>query len=265
MEKNVLTITLDSKGADVDALSTVEVLHETLSLLREIEEVRLDGKAQHRWLISHATKSNPLEVSIGGALAHDRGTTLDPIADFLEGMTALAHGLRPEAFTDQMLGRAKKIARRVGSGLASVSYRDARSHVVSVSRKLGATAESLQLPSEYSELGELEGVLGQVTSYGDDHEFCIYDSLTGKKIHCDFSPDDFERVRAALKRRVRVSGKIKYKRDDDSPQRVSVDTWSALPEDKDLPSIEDLHAMKMDFTRGRPSEEVIAELRRVDA
>ncbi len=267
MKKNELTITMDSRGDDIDALAALEVLSETISLLRDVEKARLGGaKAEHRWYISNATKTNPFELTIDGVVSHERGSALDPVSDFLGGLKFLESGSgRPELFSDAMLDRVKKICNRVGKNLAALVFRDSKAHVFTVTHKLAIAAAAFELPEFYTEYGELDGALGQLTAHGDTHDFCIYDDLTNKKIHCEFDPADFNRVKEALRKRVRVSGRIEHKRRDHSPQKVFVDHWGTLPDEDDLPSIESVHAMKFDLTRGRPSEEVIADLRRLNA
>src|SRR5689334_24358007 len=62
--------------------------------------------------------------------------------------------------------------------------------------------------------------LGQITAHDDAHEFCIFDPLTNRKIHCFFPLEDLGAVRDALTLRVLVSGLIAYRRKDDAPLTV---------------------------------------------
>lgn len=265
MKENELSIEIDGRDENVDARAAVEVLSETVALLREIEAKQLDGHANFKWSISQATKNSPFKLVLAGAVGHERDSTVQVVGLFMDGMGALEAGTSlPDWFDGQMLGRAKRIVKRIGHDISSLVY-GGRRITLKVTQRVAANADIHQLPEKYREHGELEGRLGQITAYGDEHEFCIFDPLTNRKIHCVFPLDELDRVRDALTKRARVSGAITYRRKDDAPLTVDVESWTTLPEDSELPSIEYIHSLGIDATRGRASEDVIADLRRQNA
>jgi len=265
MKDNELTIAIGGRDENVDAHAALEVLSETIALLHDIEAKQLGGRAHFKWTISQASKNSPLNLTMFGALGHDRGSMVQVVELFLSGLGLLESGnSQPSWFDDPMLDRAKRIVKRIGRDISSLVY-VGKSATLKVTQRISAHVDMYQLPEKYSEHGELEGRLGQVTAYQDVHEYCIFDPLTDRKIHCEFPMEELQRVRDALTKRVRVSGIVAYRRKDHSPQSIAVENWVTLPEDNELPTIEQIHALQIDATRGRPSEDVIADLRRHNA
>lgn len=265
MKDNELSITIGGRDENVDARATLEVLAETIALLRDIEAKQLDGRAKFKWVISQASKNSPLNLTMSGAPGHDRGSMVQVVELFLSCLGLLESGKSPpDWFDSPMLDRAKRIVKRIGHDISSVVYAG-KSATLKITQRLAASVDMFQLPDKYREYGELEGRLGQITAHGEAHEFCIYDPLTNRKIHCEFPLEEFSRVRDALTKRARVSGLVLFRRNDDAPLNVEVENWSIIPEDEELPSIEHIHELRINATRGRPSEEIIAELRRYNA
>lgn len=264
MTDNVLTITIAGKSEDIDVSAFLTIVKNTVALLRAIEANESHSPPRLRWLVTAASKNSPFKMRMAGVEERGVSGSVNVVSPFLTAMRALESGEgRPEGFTDLMLDRATSIVRPLNNSIARVVFADeTRSEVVQVSQHTAANADRLRLPDNYTEFGELEGELGQITVHKPPYEFCIYDPVTDRRIPCHFDPDDLVIIRDYLKERIRVSGFVTYRRKDDAPVSVSVEDWLAIPRDENLPSIEDLHAARIDFTGGRKSEDVIADLRR---
>lgn len=268
MSENALTVTIAGRAEDIEVSAFMAIVKNTVALLLDIEALESKGAPRLRWVITHLSKSSPAKLRmagvedrpIGGAPSTPSTRVVEP---FLRSMRELEEGKRrPEGFSDTMLDRATYIVRPLNGSVARVVYSsDDAKNVVPVSQHISANVDKFRLPENYAEFGELEGELGQITVHKPPYEFCIYDPLTDRKIPCRFDPDDLVQIKDHLKERIRASGLITYRRRDDLPLSVTVDDWTPLPGDADLPSIEELHAAGIDITGGRSSQEVVAEIR----
>lgn len=260
---NRLSIRVGGRGEDVDALSFLAVVSETVRLLQDLDAEMSGGHSALTWFLSGASKNSPAVVRFDGRVNRGRPVQHKVTEEFITSMEALESGAcRPRYFTDAMLDRAKRIATPVGGKLSSLTFFEVDSKPLSVSLQLAANADKFHMPDKYTEYSELEGYLGQLTAHDEHYEFCIYDSLTNRAIKCEFDPAEFEAVRDTMRRKVLVSGLVTYRRKDDAPISVKVDDWSQLP--AGIP-IEQIHVLNLDLSRGRPSEEVIRALRAFDA
>lgn len=265
MVENKISIVIGGKDENVDARASLELLVEAIALLGDIEAQQLGARARLRWTFTSASKNSPLRLEILGITPHERGSAIPVAKLFLEGMDALENsGPIPSWLDAEMMGRAKRIVRRIGTEISSLTF-GSPERIVRVTQRVAANADLFRLPEKYSEFSEHEGVLGQITAHEQAREFCIFDPITNRKIHCVFPIEDLGRVRDALTRRVFVSGLTTYRRKDDLPLSIQVDDWSVLRSDSELPSLDEIHAMGVDLTKGRRSEDVIADLRRLDA
>lgn len=260
---NRLTIKIGGKDEDVDASSFLTVVSETIRLLQDLDAEMTGGSPSVNWVLSGASKNSPALFQFEGRSKRGRDR-VEVTGEFVASMIALEAGAnRPRYFTDSMLDRAKRISSPVGSKLSSLAYfEDASLHVASVTLRTAANADRFHLSERYTEYGELEGSLGQLTAHDEQYEFCIYDSLTNRAIKCEFDPADFDRVREAMRRKVLVSGLITYRRKDHTAVGVKVDSWGVT---RPSVSIEELHAARIDLTRGRTSEDVVRTLRAFNA
>lgn len=103
----------------------------------------------------------------------------------------------------------------------------------------------------------LTGVLEQVTVEGDRSRFRIRESVSGRKIQCDFPQGMLGEVKEALPHRVCVQGTVKCQSDGE-PELMAVEHLEALPEGSDVP----LTALRpLDITGGADAADLIARLR----
>jgi hypothetical protein len=123
---------------------------------------------------------------------------------------------------------------------------------VSVSAALHATIKKSR-PSNYYAVGELRGVLGQITVHRNKHEFAIYDPLTDRPIICVFD-DEPRKIADLITRRVAVSGRIEYDRHTDDPVKVTVESWQAIRPEDELASLEDIRNAMQSLPAGQTSE-----------
>jgi hypothetical protein len=80
-----------------------------------------------------------------------------------------------------------------------------------------------------------------ISIQGGSH-FAVYDPLTDRPIRCLISEDKVEDVQKLFRKRVVVSGKIRYRKTGE-PISVEVEDVQGLPDRKTLPSAEDVYGI----------------------
>lgn len=263
MSDNKLSVRIGGRDEDIDAQALLTILEETIALLRDLDARMNNGEHTVRWVLATASKNSPLDSGFRGEPISKSVTPLPIAAELLSSFDELERGTgRPRYFTDPMLDRATRISKTAGKRIGLLSYRNGTNKFVSVTAFMAANALKYQLPDTYVSHGEIEGRLDQITAHGERTEFCIYDPLTKRPIACEFEPEDLDRVLKAMNARVRVTGLITYRRKGHEPKKVRVEHWRELAVP---PSIEELHAARIDLTRGRPAGDVIRALRMANA
>lgn len=264
MSDNRLLVRIGGRGEDIDAQALLTILEETILLLRELDSRMNDGQHTVRWLLASASKNSPLESGFRGEpISSSFGSPLPIACELIRSFDELERGVgRPTYFSDSMLDRATRISRTVGKRVSGVSYRNGADKTVSVTGFMAANAIKYQLPDTYTLHGELEGRLDQITAHGDRNEFCIYDPLTHRPIACEFDPGELDLVLEAMNARVRVTGLITYRRKGHEARKVRVHHWQPITS---ATTLKEVHAARIDLTRGRPAAEVISALRAANA
>jgi hypothetical protein len=91
--------------------------------------------------------------------------------------------------------------------------------------------------------------------------FYVYPLVGPKKVVCDFPLAMKHRVIEAIDKYVHVSGRLRYKQWAKFPHAMDAETMEVLPEDADLPTLNDLRGMAPEATDGLSSEEFIDRVR----
>ena len=55
----------------------------------------------------------------------------------------------------------------------------------------------------------MEGQLEGLNIHGQDPQFVLYDAVSGRAVRCYFNRDDLENVKAAIGRKIIVSGRLR--------------------------------------------------------
>lgn len=114
---------------------------------------------------------------------------------------------------------------------------------------------------------ELHKVIGSVTGTVESlnvhgkREASLYNELDRRRVVVTFPESAYERVHAALRRRVEVFGVVQEDADG-RPLRVRLQDIDVLPADEDLPSLSSLFGSQPHLTGHLPVEEYLLENRR---
>lgn len=159
----------------------------------------------------------------------------------LGGIEELAAGNRPAHFSAAALRRISDMygdSIRIGSGIGvSWKSKDCR-----LTPEVFSTARNL-LNAQETRVGTIEGIAGR-TAVRPAREMMVWDVLSDDRIKCRFSASMLDEVKAALGRRVRVTGIITEKAGEiDS---VQMDQIEVFPPDSELPGFDDIWGMFSD-------------------
>jgi hypothetical protein len=215
------------------------------------------------WHIEKLSMDSPTTVTLRHEIEEDEVQPLDWMKTYVSGIEQLEQGEeRPPAFSESALKHVSRL-RDVKGRVDSIKYITNGQQVIS-SLKTAAHAsvvyKDIQRPDHYYSYGELRGRLGQITIYGAKTEFGIFDPLTRQLVHCHFSIEQEDRVKALLTKQVAVLGKIKYDRND-RPKEISVESFESLKDVDELASFDEIHEVMSPLPEGMSPEEYIEEQR----
>jgi hypothetical protein len=147
---------------------------------------------------------------------------------------------RPAYFTDNALEKTRDLIRlQDGKGVSTIQVRRSRSRVT-LNQKVLQNIERL-LGSSLAEMGAIEGKLEMVSFHGG-LQVGVWDLLTDKMVRCNVTPDLEPRVMAALKKRVSLSGKIRYRSNGDAIS-IDADDIEIFPDTSQLPTADAVYGI----------------------
>lgn len=117
-------------------------------------------------------------------------------------------------------------------------------------------------PDELAE-GSVLGAL-EMINFHRVPRFAIFQTIRGRKVTCNFTPELKEQVIAALERYVKVTGTLHFKKWDPRPHEIDVKVIEVFPDENTLPEITDLAGINPDIIGDMASEEFLAAARNVN-
>jgi len=212
-----------------------------------IAEVMLEVTGQKKsidWIVS--VKSGSIDL----------GWAAEPKKPSVEA-TAVVHAIytgfkeltqkapqRPDHFNDIALERARELGNlQDGKAVSTVQVRRSRSRVT-VNQKLVHNVDRL-LGGSLSELGTIEGRLRMISDSGGLH-IGVWDALFERAVRCNIPHDLIDTVMAAFRKRVAVSGRIRY-RATGEPVSIDVERFEVFPDARDLPTADSVYGILSKF------------------
>lgn len=106
----------------------------------------------------------------------------------------------------------------------------------------------------------LSSVQGRLRQVAARHKYEISHHITGKNIECIVPERLHGEAQAALQRRVLLSGMVHCSKTGEQV-RVEVEQITVMPEDHELPSLDELQGSMPDLTGGLSTEEFLRMMR----
>lgn len=240
-----LTLKIEGPRNRVPASALASVLTETLSILGDLQNTHAPGH-DLTWYLTG--------LSIGSAQAV---LTAEDISDdallvgteFVSALKVVETGESlPDYFSAKSLKSLTKLARPFGT--PGVEYLEAsvRSNdtvvTVRATQKIGENLVKLQAARSRA-LGSITGILDTISTRGPN-KFQLLDPVSRRPVSCQFSDEQLDDIKDALKRRVVVSG-IVIRNSSGQPLRVEDAQFTVLDDSGPLTN---LVGLDPEFTGG---------------
>lgn len=165
---------------------------------------------------------------------------------------------RPARADLQMLEAFRNLAAPLDKRVSDLKISDSEGSV-DIDRAFQSAIDEIIGPDELVE-GVVTGTLEKLNLHNTTR-FDIFPPIGPKQVTCDFGPTLRESVIRAVDQYVRVGGKLRYKRLEDFPYAINVDSIEVLPPDDELPTLFDIKGMAPDLTGGKTPYDFLEEIR----
>lgn len=130
---------------------------------------------------------------------------------------------------------------------------------IDIDKAFQSSIDEIIGPDELVE-GTVSGTLERINLHNTTR-FDIFPTIGPKQVACDFKPELKESAIRAIDHYVSVGGKLRYKRLEQFPYAVNVESIEVFPPEEELPSLFDLRGMAPDLTRGLSIEKFVEAIR----
>ena len=262
-----LKIRVSGKTANVLLSTLINVAQQTLEILKEIDkEVTHDQRGTMDWEVVGLSLNSPAAIDVKPirtvAQFDERSKVVNA---YVSGINVLnTRRSKPRYFNERALEHTKRLAETYDDGALEIKYTVGSKTVVPQRRIIPHVDAILNPPvqddprtrSPRTEIGSLAGVI-TILKAGQHDSFVLRESLDACEVRCTFSPEFEPQVRTMWKKRVRVSGAIKYAADG-TPLDINVEGIRELQSVADLPQFKDFG---IDITGGMDSADYVRSLR----
>lgn len=236
---NYVTVSIEGDRIPWDAFASVSRdLHSILgSLDREMA-----GERTIEWVITKMSASSAkVQVSPSIKDPDTKDISGDVIKVCVTGLSSLdSSPERPAFFTDSMLNNAKNVSSSLKGRVEGITLEasvNGSREKTRVTQRVAANVDEV-VGSKHTALGSVEGTLEVLSIHRGVH-FNIYDTLTGKKIHCICDIDLLEELKDHMGERLLVEGTVRYNKYGE-PTSIKADRYRELGARGELPQPRDM-------------------------
>lgn len=256
-----LTIQFVGKDDRLPVEPFLEVLKKTVEALHQLEaNLSVSGRPSGEWDVVQASMQSPLILTLAPGGEVDEDTSEQVVHAYLHGLRELERAPAPPPyFGDETLKAVKSILGTLTDGVASIRYSaPGEQPVVPTLHAAAHITEIIDTASTpLYEHGTIEGNLEVVSTHRGD-SCTIWEVFTKQRVECRLTPEQLEQAKKALRQRVAVSGKIKYRRRGE-PASIEVESIRVLRTASQLPQPGGIGPI--DLTAGVPSEDHVRKQR----
>jgi len=235
-------LTLEIDGRNVTPEKFQRGTRAFFSLVNEITRSLAGPNQFVHWVVQVKDGSNLI-----GLVPHHYSVSLPILNQIYEkvqdGIETLEHDAKePDGFPETAL----RHIRELGSVAGTDEKDDTKIRVWTkkqpavVTHKVVAHVAVL-LNEAYEDFGTIEGRIQVISEQGALHVF-ITEPIKQRRVRCYFDEDMLPAFLAAFRKRVEVSGRIKYRRDH-TPISIYATQITEFPHSKDLPSYRDMRGI----------------------
>jgi hypothetical protein len=232
-------LTLDLDGPKIPADRFRAAVNAFVALVEDVSREVEGGTRTVRWLITVERGSIHLSASPEATKPHAK---LKQITHAIRSGVMLIErrAERPRYFTDSALQHARDLADTVdGRDVARAQIRLARKRLT-LTKRITANVDTI-LGVHVKDYGTLEGRLLVVSAQGGP-SIAVVDPLTERGVRCFISEAQLGQALMAFRKRVAVSGTIRYRRDG-HPNSIEVEDLIVFADNSELPTAEEVHGI----------------------
>jgi hypothetical protein len=250
MRKEV-TITMRPRGAHFTVGALIRALERTLDALRSFA-ARNSTVPLSEWDVESLNANGELRLTV-------RGETGDSVVPaYIRGMRTLeSTATSPPDFDEVDLTNARRLVGLLDKDVESIVISTPGEEPVVPTQHVAANVDAILLKRYRYSYGALEGRLETFNVHGT-RTFTIYDVLTDDKTVCEFPEDMYPKAYAAVRKRVVVTGRMKFNRDG-VPVTMTVEELRERPDASGLPQFR--AGEEIDLTGGMDSAEYVRGMR----
>lgn len=248
----------DGEGANVGLETLAAFLGDLQVSLRKMGQ-RVAPEANARFLVT-ALAHGSARLTIR-AVADDCQAGGEIIDAYIYELDALQRGQEPAEVDYEVVESISAMVNRLGRGLDGIEFAHG-DRTLNVTQRAAETGKRL-LRTDLRSHGAMQGYLDAINVHGK-HELSIYPTIGRAKVVCRFPEHMLPQVSQALKHYVDVTGVLHYRRGEDYPYLVEIDSLEVAPKQDDLPTLRSLRGMAPAITGGQPLLEYLEEMRSVE-
>jgi hypothetical protein len=235
-------LTLEIDGHNVTPDKFMRGVRAFFGLVREVTRDLVEPQQFVHWVVQVKSGSNL--VGLAPQQFNVPPTVLDNIYEKIEdGIGIIENEAKePDGFPEGALRYIRELASVVGTDETD----DTKVRVWTKKRPALVTHRTVAhvavlLSEHYEDFGTIEGRIHVISDQGALHVF-VTEPVWNRRIRCYFDEEMLPVFLGAFRKRVEVTGRIKYRRDG-KPISIDATTLSEFPESKDLPSFREMRGI----------------------
>jgi hypothetical protein len=235
-------LTLEIDGHNITPDKFMRGVRAFFGLVREVTRDIIAPQQFLHWVVQVKSGSNL--IGLAPQQFNVSPTVLDNIYEKIEdGIEIIENEAKePDRFTEGALRHIRELASVVGTDETD----DTRVRVWTKRRPVPITHKAVAhvavlLSTQYEDFGTVEGWIHVISDQGALHVF-VAEPVWNRRIRCYFDENMLPLFLAAFRKRVELTGRIKYRRDG-KPISIEATALSEFPESEDLPSYREMRGM----------------------
>jgi hypothetical protein len=237
---NAKKLTLHIDGRRITADRFRRAVDAFLDVISAVSVAVTGEKHAVEWIIS--VKAGSIDLGAAAEATKPSAPAAAVVHAIYTGFQELALKApqRPDYFNDFALERARELGRlQDGKAVSTVQVRRSRSRVT-VNERVIRNIDRI-LGGSLGEVGTIEGRLRMISDTGGLH-VGVWDALTDHAVRCNIPSGLIEGVMAAFRKRVAVSGTIRYRATGEAVS-IDVERFEVFPDSDRLPTADSVYGI----------------------
>jgi len=252
LKDNLMNIVLEGMPSNEGhvELSDLSLFITSFKSLLDKLDYKETGTKSNKYRIIKASHNSPLEF----AIESDFGNTFEAFNNLVEDVRNNNANKKDYPILKDYFGLIKKFNNK----FTKMSFKNTRADL-DISNEDVKKAKTLIETNSHS-FGSVTGRIEKLNIHGNNRNITIY-PLIGNAIECKIPDDLINAVVGYVGRRVMLTGTIGYTAFSDFPVKIKAVEVDCLPEDNELPSVDDICGIYPDLTGDLTTEEYIKKQR----